>query len=208
MIVLVFLSITLCSIVYVYLVQITDVINALSFTVVLMVASIPLAIEIVTTTTLALGSRELSVHGAIVKRLSCIEDMAGMTILCCDKTGTLTMNIMMLQEYTPVYSDQESQYTLLRYAAMASKWREPPKDALDKLVLKSVHMASLNHIEQLSFMPFDPVVKRTEASVHDTKTGEKYKTTKGQHYHPSHSPSFIHLITVKFFQELHQLSLN
>ncbi len=87
MIVLVCVSVTLCSIVYVYLIQITTLTNALSFTVILMVASIPLAIEIVTTTTLALGSRELSDHGAIVKRLSCIEDMAGMNILCCDKTG-------------------------------------------------------------------------------------------------------------------------
>jgi len=57
MIVLVFLSTVLCSAVFIYLIQNVDVIDALSFTVVLMVASIPLAIEIVTTTTLALGSK-------------------------------------------------------------------------------------------------------------------------------------------------------
>lgn len=59
--------------------------------------------EIVTTTTLALGSKELSKHGAIVTRLSAIEDMAGMAILCSDKTGTLTLNKMQLQAECPVY---------------------------------------------------------------------------------------------------------
>lgn len=59
------------------------------------VASIPMAIEIVTTTTLALGSKELVHDGAIVSRLAAIEDMAAMSILCSDKTGTLTMNKVM-----------------------------------------------------------------------------------------------------------------
>ena len=109
--------------------------EALSFVVVLMVASIPMAMEIVTTTTLALGSKELSKHGAIVTRLAAIEDMAGMAILCSDKTGTLTLNEMHIQEYTPVYTPGENQYSLLRLAAMAAKWHEPARDALDKLVL-------------------------------------------------------------------------
>lgn len=65
MVVLVVLSTILCLIVFIYLVKFSPVVEALSFTVVLMVASIPLAIEIVTTTTLALGSKELSHHGAI-----------------------------------------------------------------------------------------------------------------------------------------------
>ena len=77
--------------------------TALSFTIVLLVASIPMAIEIVTTTTLALGSKELSKDGAIVKRLAAIEDLAAMSILCSDKTGTLTKNIMEIQEETPIY---------------------------------------------------------------------------------------------------------
>jgi H+-transporting ATPase len=83
MIVLVVLSLALCTTVFSYLRKSNDgVIDALSFTVVLLVASIPLAIEIVTTTTLALGSKELSHHGAIVARLAAIEDLAGMAILC------------------------------------------------------------------------------------------------------------------------------
>merc|ERR1719321_94849 len=138
--------------------------EALSFAVVLMVASIPMAMEIVTTTTLALGSKELTKHGAIVTRLAAIEDMAGMAILCSDKTGTLTLNEMHIQEYTP-------------------------GDALDKLVLgcdtnpNGVDLKSMECIEQLDYLPFDPVIKRTEGTVKDKSGkyngGQKFKTSKG-----------------------------
>merc|ERR1711988_1892821 len=138
-----------------YVATIVSFLEALSFAVVLMVASIPMAIEIVCTTTLALGSKELSAQGAIVTRLAAIEDMAGMAILCSDKTGTLTLNEMQIQEYTPVYSPGETQYSLLRFAAMAAKWKEPARDALDKLVLgcetnpNGVDLKSMECIEQL-----------------------------------------------------------
>jgi H+-transporting ATPase len=157
--------------------------------VVLMVASIPMAMEIVTTTTLALGSKELSKHGAIVTRLAAIEDMAGMAILCSDKTGTLTLNEMHIQEYTPCYSGGEDQYSLLRLAAMAAKWHEPARDALDKLVLgcetnpNGVDLKSMDCIEQLDYLPFDPIIKRTEGTVVDKSKkingGNKFKTSKG-----------------------------
>lgn len=78
--------------------------EALTFVVVVLVVSIPIAIEIVCTTTLALGSRELSGHGAIVTRLASIEEMAGMNMLCSDKTGTLTLNKMVIQDDCPIYT--------------------------------------------------------------------------------------------------------
>jgi H+-transporting ATPase len=163
--------------------------EALSFVVVLMVASIPMAMEIVTTTTLALGSKELTKHGAIVTRLAAIEDMAGMAILCSDKTGTLTLNEMHIQEHTPVYSSGENQYSLLRLAAMAAKWHEPARDALDKLVLgcetnpNGVDLKSMECIEQLDYLPFDPIIKRTEGTVKDNSKkingGNSFKASKG-----------------------------
>lgn len=180
MITLVVVSLTLCSVVYLHLAHITSVVEALSFTVVLMVASIPLAIEIVTTTTLALGSSELSAHGAIVTRLSAIEDMAGMAVLCSDKTGTLTCNRMEIQDETPLYAYGETQYSVLRYAAMAAKWKEPARDALDTLVLGAADISSLDLIvEQTDFMPFDPTVKRTESTLQEKATGKQFRTTKG-----------------------------
>ena len=179
MIVLVLISIVLCSVVYIHLAHITSMVEALSFTVVLMVASIPLAVEIVTTTTLALGSKELSKHGAIVTRLSAIEDMAGMAILCSDKTGTMTLNKMQLQLETPIYYPGENQYSLLRYAALAAKWKEPPKDALDTLTLNAVDLESLKNMELLEHIPFDPIVKRTESTIRDKNSGLIFKSSKG-----------------------------
>ena len=176
--VLVVISVVLCLIVLIYLATLAPFTEALSFTIVLLVASIPLAIEIVTTTTLALGSKELVHEGAIVARLAAIEDLAGMSILCSDKTGTLTMNKMAIQrDETPIYKSGETIDTLLRFAAMAAKWKEDPRDALDTMTLMAVDMPSMEKVEQLDFMPFDPIVKRTEGTV--IENGKKFKTTKG-----------------------------
>lgn len=153
--------------------------EALSFTIVLLVASIPLAIEIVTTTTLAIGSKKLVKHGAIVAKLSAIEDLAGMSILCSDKTGTLTLNKMVLQDDTPVYLAGQDQESVLVLAALAAKWKEPPRDALDRLTLGSVNYALLEPFEQLDFLPFDPTIKRTQGTLRNTKTGEEFQTSKG-----------------------------
>jgi H+-transporting ATPase len=180
MFVLVGLSVTLCCIVFTYL-MLSDVPlkEALSHTIVLLVASIPLAIEIVTTTTLAIGSKNLVKHGAIVAKLSAIEDLAGMSILCSDKTGTLTLNQMVLQDHTPIFVEGETQETVLLYAAMAAKWKEPPRDALDRLTLGAVNYTLLEPYQQLDYLPFDPQIKRTEGTVKNTTTGEVFKTSKG-----------------------------
>ena len=177
---LVGLSIVLCLINFVYLLaKGVSVKEDLSFTIVILVASIPLAIEIVTTTTLAIGSKNLVKHGAIVAKLSAIEDLAGMSILCSDKTGTLTLNKMVLQEDTPIFMEGIGQEELLVFAAMATKWKEPPRDALDRLTLGSVNMSMLEPYVQLDYLPFDPTTKRTEGTVRDTRTGEEFKTSKG-----------------------------
>ena len=184
MMILVILSFLLSGIVFIFLLSKgADVTDSISFTVVLIVASIPIAIEIVCTTTLALGSHELSQKGAIVTRLAAIEDMAGMNMLCSDKTGTLTKNKMEIQEETPIYLAGETQYTCLRYAAMATKWQEPARDALDTMTHSAADLDSLDigdlAVEQIDYLPFDPTIKRTEGTVKVKKTGQVFKTTKG-----------------------------
>ena len=174
------MSIILCTINFFYLIGMgSDVKMALSYTIVILVASIPLAIEIVTTTTLAIGSKELVKHGAIVATLSAIEVFAGMSILCSDKTGTLTLNQMVIQNDAPVYLEDNTKESILAFAAMAAKWNEPPRDALDTLILNAVNRDLLEDFEQLDYVPFDPVVKRTEGTVRNKRTGELFKTSKG-----------------------------
>ena len=74
---------------------------------------------------------------------------------------------MEIQEETPIYKAGESQSSLLRYAAMAAKWNEPPRDALDTLTLNAVDLSTLSNVQQLEYMPFDPIVKRTEGTVRE-----------------------------------------
>lgn len=170
------LSLLLCSIAFAYLLMVLgeDFKESLSFTVVLLVASIPMAMEVVTTTVMALGSRKLAKKDAIVAKLSAIEEMAGMNMLCSDKTGTLTTNKMELQDECPTYVQGHDQASVVLNAALAAKWWEPPKDALDTLVLGAADLDMLNEkwesIEE-DYIPFDPSRKRTEAHV-KSKTGK------------------------------------
>jgi H+-transporting ATPase len=153
--------------------------EAVSFGVVLLVASIPIAMQVVCTATMALGSRMLAEKKAIVARLASIEQLAGMTILCSDKTGTLTLNKMVLQEMVS-YDDKIQGPEILTYAALAIRWKEPPKDALDTLVLMSDKLDREycdKHV-QLDFVPFDPKRKRTEATLRGPN-GAEFEVVKG-----------------------------
>ena len=91
----------------------------------------------------------------------------------CGFSASTCVNVhkIPIQEYTPAYAPGLNQYELLRLAAMAAKWQEPARDALDKLVLgcdtnpNGVDLKSMECIEQLDYLPFDPVIKRTEGTV-------------------------------------------
>jgi H+-transporting ATPase len=105
--------------------------RSLSVVVVILVASIPVAIEVVVTSTMAVGSHAMSRNKVIVARLSAIEELAGMTILCSDKTGTLTLNQLDLRE--PILVNARDKHEALLYSALASK-REGNMDAIDKVI--------------------------------------------------------------------------
>jgi len=174
------LAMLLCIICFIFLMTYhhTDFKSAIEFVVVLLVVSIPIAIEIVVTTTLALGSKELSAKKVIVTRLSAIEMMAAVNMLCSDKTGTLTLNKMEIQQDCPIFMTGEDRESVLMYSALAAKWREPPRDALDTMVLGAAPLDRCDKYKQLEYKPFDPRVKRTEATLVG-QDGVQFKVTKG-----------------------------
>ena len=86
---------------------------------------------------------------------------------------------MVLQEDTPIYQTGEMQQSVLICAALAAKWKEPPRDALDRLTLGSIDMSLMEPYQQLEYLPFDPQIKRTEGTVRDNRTGKEFKTSKG-----------------------------
>lgn len=156
----------------------SPVLDAIAFSVVLLVASIPIAMQVVCTTTMALGCRKLAAEKAIVTRLSSIEELAGMNMLCSDKTGTLTLGKMRLQDDAVIIGDF-TRYDLIVNACLASKWKEPAKDAIDTLVLNALPDKNyLNSFTQTDFVPFDPSIKRTESTLVSPE-GETFQVSKG-----------------------------
>ncbi len=151
------------------------ILTTLQFALVLTVAAIPVAMPTVLSVTMAVGARLLAKKQAIVSRLVAIEELAGVDVLCADKTGTLTQNKLSLGDPFSV-NDIPADKVIL-YAALAS--RADNKDTIDLAVLGGVkNDKALKGYQVMHFQPFDPVHKRTEATVKG-EDGKQFKVTKG-----------------------------
>jgi H+-transporting ATPase len=138
--------------------------DVLPFALIILIASVPVALPTTFTVAEAVGALELSKKGVLVTRLSAVQDSASMDVLCTDKTGTLTLNQLSLASlvaYPPVFEGE-----LLSLAAAASD--EAGQDPIDLAVLRVSGLSGLSGSsgwERLDFRPFDPATKRTEAVV-------------------------------------------
>ncbi|WP_420583884.1 plasma-membrane proton-efflux P-type ATPase [Ruegeria sp.] len=141
----------------------------------LLVASIPVAMPTVMTVTNALGAMNLSKKKAIVSRLEAIEELAGVDVLCSDKTGTLTKNQLSLGD--PVLFGEDDVNELILAGSLASQF--DGDDPIDAAVIAGLPGSdALSKYSQTKFVPFDPVSKRTQATVINPN-GKSADYTKG-----------------------------
>ncbi|KAL8497723.1 hypothetical protein ACS0TY_021159 [Phlomoides rotata] len=146
---------------------------------VLLIGGIPIAMPTVLSVTMAIGSHRLSEQGAITKRMTAIEEMAGMDVLCSDKTGTLTLNKLTVDktliEVFPKNMDKDG---LMLCAAMAS--RVENQDAIDASIVNMLGdpKEARAGITEVHFLPFNPVGKRTAITYYDS-TGNWHRCSKG-----------------------------
>lgn len=155
-----------------------NILDTLEFILVLIVAAIPVALPAVLTVTMAVGATTLAKKGAIVSKLVAIEEMAGMDILCSDKTGTITKNELTIGEVKafPGFSDND----VLLYSALAS--REEDQDPIDDAIFDTIKTyteinRALDVLKVIKFKPFDPISKQTEATVEGD--GDRFDVAKG-----------------------------
>ncbi|MGC9258503.1 MAG: plasma-membrane proton-efflux P-type ATPase [Phycisphaerae bacterium] len=163
------------AIVIVSVVRGNPILTTLQFALVLTVAAIPVALPTVLSVTMAIGARLLAKKQAIVSKLVAIEELAGVDTLCSDKTGTLTQNKLTLGD--PFCVDNIAAQQVVLDGALAS--RADNNDTIDLAVIGGLkNKDSLKDYQVTHFQPFDPVHKRTEATVKD-KDGKTFKVTKG-----------------------------
>ena len=147
----------------------TTLSNTLPFALMLLVASVPVTLPAMFTMSAAMGAANLSKNGVLVTRLSAIEDAATMDVICVDKTGTITENRLNVEQVNALGDSSDDD--VLRLAAEASD--EATQDPLDLAILTEFRrrgLASAGARERLSFVPFDPATKRSEAEVHHDGT--------------------------------------
>ncbi|XP_010259861.1 PREDICTED: plasma membrane ATPase [Nelumbo nucifera] len=146
---------------------------------VLLIGGIPIAMPTVLSVTMAIGSHRLSEQGAITKRMTAIEEMAGMDVLCSDKTGTLTLNKLTVDKnLIEVFVKNMDKDTVVLIAARAS--RVENQDAIDASIVGMLAdpKEARAGIKEIHFLPFNPVEKRTAITYIDSD-GNWHRASKG-----------------------------
>ncbi|MBA0745050.1 hypothetical protein Gogos_007641 [Gossypium gossypioides] len=146
---------------------------------VLLIGGIPIAMPTVLSVTMAIGSHRLSQQGAITKRMTAIEEMAGMDVLCSDKTGTLTLNKLTVdRNLIEVFAKGVEKEHVILYAARAS--RTENQDAIDAAIVGMLAdpKEARAGIREIHFLPFNPVDKRTALTYIDA-AGNWHRASKG-----------------------------
>ncbi|GLU01966.1 hypothetical protein SLE2022_192410 [Rubroshorea leprosula] len=146
---------------------------------VLLIGGIPIAMPTVLSVTMAIGSHRLSLQGAITKRMTAIEEMAGMDVLCSDKTGTLTLNKLSVDKnLVEIFAKGVDADTVVLMAAQASRLEN--QDAIDAAIVGMLAdpKEARADIQEVHFLPFNPTDKRTALTYIDGE-GKMHRVSKG-----------------------------
>jgi H+-transporting ATPase len=144
---------------------------------VLLMSAVPVALPVMFTVSMAVGSKELAKRGVLVTRLSAAEDAATMDVLCVDKTGTITMNQLAVTGVIPL--EHATEADVLFDGALASQ--EANQDPIDLAFLSAANerhiFDNLPKVTPVSFSPFDAKTRRTEAVIE--QNGQRLRVMKG-----------------------------
>ncbi|KAL3683063.1 hypothetical protein R1sor_001085 [Riccia sorocarpa] len=146
---------------------------------ILLIGGIPIAMPTVLSVTMAIGSHRLSQQGAITKRMTAIEEMAGMDVLCSDKTGTLTLNKLTVDKnLVECFAKGIDKDFVVLSAARAARLEN--QDAIDAAIVGMLTdpKEARAGIREVHFLPFNPVDKRTAITYID-EAGNWHRATKG-----------------------------
>jgi H+-transporting ATPase len=177
---LIVLALALVAIIFlVALFRHESMLETLQFALILTVAAIPAALPAVLSVTMAVGATSLAKKEAIVSKLVAIEEMAGMDVLCSDKTGTITQNKITVGEVVPFEGFTEND--VLRFASLAS--RQEDQDPIDDAIIAKVNGTdelggASKSYKSIAFTPFDPTSKRAVSTLEDAD-GTRFKVAKG-----------------------------
>jgi H+-transporting ATPase len=152
-----------------------NILVILTFVVIFLLGAVPVALPAVLTIVQSVGAKELARKGALVTRLDSVEDAASIDIICFDKTGTITQNRLSVAESVPFSGNRNED--VIRAAALTCQ-----SDAMDLIDTSIINYASqsgvsLEGYKKVSYTPFDPSLKRTEAIIESGKS--RFRTVKG-----------------------------
>ena len=174
---LVIVGALLCAVIVLSLLRGTPLLQIAPLLLVLLMSAVPIALPVMFTVSMAIGSKELAKRGVLVTRLSAAEDAATMDVLCVDKTGTITMNQLAVTSVIPL--ERATEADVLLAGALASQ--EADQDPIDLAILaaaKERHIFDhLPKVTPVSFAPFDAKSRRTEAVVE--QNGQRLRVMKG-----------------------------
>ncbi|SAM01965.1 hypothetical protein [Absidia glauca] len=154
---------------------------------VLTIAAIPVGLPTVMSVTMALGAKQLAAKKVIVKRLTAVEELASVSVLCSDKTGTLTLNELTFDE--PWLTDGYTADDILLYSYLAAEpgandpietaVRRAAEASVDILRDRPANQRDVPGYKVTQFDPFDPIKKMTTATIKDLETGQSFRVAKG-----------------------------